>query len=64
MRGGKLGQELLMVRGVAGIRDFADARGEILPDAGNLTQAGLVQARQIVRMVRRRYRRRCGTRGS
>ena len=39
----KLGDELAVVRGVAGLRDLDDPRGEVLADAGNFPQAGLVQ---------------------
>ena len=48
----KLGDQLAMVVGVAGLADLADAAGEILADAGNFAQAGFVERRQVVRMVR------------
>ena len=60
----KLGDELAMVGGVAGLADLADARGEVLADARDLAQPGLVERRELVRVVRRRCRRRCGTRES
>ena len=40
-----------MVLGVAGVGDLADARGEVLADAGNLAQPGRVERRELVRMV-------------
>src|SRR5262245_20552273 len=42
-----------MVLRVARLRDFADTRGQILADAGNLAKARLVELRELVRMVRR-----------
>ena len=50
---GELGDEIAMHRGVARLGNLADARGEILADAGNLPQAGLVEPSQIVRVVAR-----------
>ena len=47
----KLGDELAMVGGVAGLGDLADPRGEILADAGNLAQPVVVERRELVRMV-------------
>jgi hypothetical protein len=50
-RGRELGDQLPVERGIAGVRDLVDARGEIFADAGNLPQSGFVEARQLVRMV-------------
>ena len=49
---------------VAGLGDLADARGEVLADAGNLAQPGLVERRRARADGWRRCRRRCGRRGS
>ena len=60
----KLGDELAMVLGVAGLGDLADAGGEVLADAGNLAQPGVVERRRARADGWRRCRRRCGRRGS
>ena len=60
----KLGEELAVVLGVAGLGDLADPRGQILADAGNLAQARRVERRELRADGWRRCRRRCGTRGS
>ena len=47
----KLGDQLAVELGVAGLDDLADPRGQILADAGNLAKPGHVERRQLVRMV-------------
>ena len=47
----KLGDELAVVLRVAGLGDLADARREVLADAGNLAQPGGVERRERVRMI-------------
>src|SRR4051812_7041415 len=48
----KLGDELAMKRGIAGLGNLSNARGEILPDPWNLAKPGLVEPGEIVRMIR------------
>ncbi len=47
----KLGHQLAVELGVAGLDDFTDPRGQILPDAGNLSKTRHVERRHLVRMV-------------
>src|SRR5439155_12445859 len=50
-RRGKLGDELAMVCGVAGLCDLADAPCEVFADARDFAKAGRIECRQLVRMV-------------
>jgi hypothetical protein len=53
----KLGDELTMVRRAAGVGDFADARGEVLADARNVTQFGRLERRQLMGVIGDDWRR-------
>jgi hypothetical protein len=52
----EFGDELAVVCRVAGLRDFDDPRREVLADAGNFPQAGLVEAGEVVGMIGRDVR--------
>ena len=60
----KLGEQLAMKGRIAGLGDLADSRGQVLADAGNLAQPGVVERRELMRDGWRRCRRRCDTRES
>ena len=60
----KLGDELAMIVGAAGLGDLADSRGEIFADAGDLAQPRRVERARARADGWRRCRRRCGRRGS
>ena len=47
----ELGDQLAVIDRIAGLGDFENPRGEILPDAGDLTQARGVERRELMGMV-------------
>ena len=57
-------QQVLVIRHRAGLDELADLRGEVLADAGSRAAARRRQVASRSRLVRRSFRRRCGTRES